>query len=180
MAKKFRPCASGAMYWAPWGWSISAVMSGIVFSLLSPAVRQHALDVGRHDFGGGAQDVFVEQGLVARRLEVQLDGARPRRLAADMQDEARRGIDLARGADRQEEAAALESCVDLVHVERQLAEPDDVWPELSHGLAVGADRLRREVNVGFEDRAAVHAADLAIAAVHVDHVLRARHLMQRV
>src|SRR6185295_7142359 len=135
------------MYWAPSGWPMLDVMSGIVFSLLSPAIRQHALDIGRHDLGGGAVDVFVEQGLVAGRLEVQLDGARPRRLAPDMQDEAGRGIDLARGADRQEEAAALQGGVDFVHVERHLAEPHDVWPELAHGLAVGADRLRCEVDL---------------------------------
>ena len=79
-----------------------------------------------------------------------------------------------------EEAAALEGCMDLVHVERHLAEPDDVRPELTHRLAVGADRLRRQVDVGFEDGAAVHATDLAVAAMHVDHVLRARLLVQRV
>src|ERR1044072_5162175 len=106
------------MYWAPSGWPMLDVMSGIVLSLLSPAIRQHALDIGRHDLSGGAVDVFVEQGLVAGRLEVQLDGARPRRLAADMQDEARRGIDLARGPDRQEQAAALEGGINLNTLQR--------------------------------------------------------------
>jgi hypothetical protein len=124
--------------------------------------------------------VFVEQGLVAGRLDIELDGARPALLAADMHDEAGGGIDLARGADRQEEAAALQDGVDLVHVQRHLAEPHDVWPELAHGLAVGADRLRREVDVGLEHLVAIHAANLAVAAVHVDDVLRARHLVQRV
>src|SRR4029453_1096897 len=162
------------MYCAPWGWAMLVVTSGIVFSLLLPAVRQHALDIGRHDLRGGAVDMFVEQRLIAGRLEVQLDGARPMRLAADMQHEARRGIDLARGADRQEQAAALQRGIDLVHMERHLAEPDDVWPEFPHRLAVGTHRLRCEIDIGLEDLAAVHAADLAVAAMHVDHVLRAR------
>src|SRR5882672_5167769 len=125
------------MYCAPCGWAMPVVTSGMVFSLVLPAVRQDALDIGRHDLGGGAVDVFVEQRLVAGRLEVELDSARPRRLAADMQDEARGRIDLARGADRQEQAAALQGRIDLVHVERHLAEPDDVRPELAHRLAVG-------------------------------------------
>ena len=121
--------------------------------------------------------MFVEQRLVVGRLEVELDrvgvGA-----AARLQHETRGGIDLARGADRHEQAAALQGGVDLVHVHRHLAEPHDVRPEFAHRLAVGADRLGREVDIGGEHGAAVHAADLAVAAVHVDDVLRTRLLVQ--
>ena len=50
------------------------VMSGMVSSSLFPAVRQHALDIGRHGQRGGAVDVLMEQRLVVGRLEVELDG----------------------------------------------------------------------------------------------------------
>src|SRR5512144_330983 len=102
------------MYCAPCCRAMAVVMSGMVsLSSIPPTVRQDALDIGRHDLGGGAIDVFVEQRLIAGRLEIELDGARPALLAADMHDEAGGGIDLARGADRQEEAAALQRGVDL-------------------------------------------------------------------
>ena len=52
--------------------------------------------------------------------------------------------------------------------------------QFAHRLAVGADRLGREVDIGGEHGAAVHAADLAVAAMHVDHVARARLLVQRI
>ena len=47
-------------------------------------------------------------------------------------------------------------------------------------LQLGQTDCGDEVDVGLEDGAAVHAADLAVAAVHMDHVLRARLLVQRV
>src|SRR5216684_1376574 len=104
---------SGAMWWAPCaGLVMPGDMSGMVFSLQFDAVRQDALDIGRHDLGGGAVDMFLEQRLVAAGLEVELDGAGARPVAADMQHEACGGIDLARGADRQEQAATVQHLVD--------------------------------------------------------------------
>src|ERR1044072_6376418 len=133
------------MYWAPWGplscgWAMAVVISGMVFSSILPALRQDALDIGRHDLGGGAVDMFVEQRLAAGWLEIELDGMGARLAAPHVQHEARRRIDLARGADRQEQAAALQGGVDLVHVHGHLAEPHDVRPQLSQRLAVGANR----------------------------------------
>ncbi len=122
--------------------------------------------------------MFLEQRLVAAGFEVELDGMGTRPVAADMQHEARGGIDLARGADRQEEAAAVEHLVDLVHAHRHFAEPHDVGAQLADGLAVRAHRGGREILVRFEDLAAIHAADLAVAAVHVDDAPGAGHLVQ--
>src|SRR5882724_5244056 len=140
---------SGAMWCAPCACAaMPGDMSGMGLSLQFDAVRQDALDVGRYDLGGGAVDMFLEQGLVAAGFEVELDGPRAWPVAADMQHEARGGIDLARGADRHEQAAAVQHLIDLVHVHGHLAEPHDVRPELAHGMAMGAHRGWRQILVG--------------------------------
>ena len=41
-----------------------------------PALGQDALDIGRHDPGGGTVDVFAKQRLIFGRFEIELDGVR--------------------------------------------------------------------------------------------------------
>ena len=136
--------------------------------------------IGRHGLGRGTVYVFVEQALVVGRLEVQFDRAGARRVAAHMQHEARGGIDLAGRADRQEQAAALQHLVDFLEMHRHLAEPDDVGPQFTDGFAVRADEAGVRSCSDSNTVAAGHAADLAVAPVHVDHPLRSGLLVQQV
>ena len=88
-------------------------------------------------------------------------------------------IDGARGAYYEEHRRAVEPAIDDVHVERYLAEPDDVR---THGLTTGFTS-RKSVRglVGFAVRKGQIAADAARlkkASVHVVDTLRAGTLVQ--
>src|SRR5260370_3433427 len=109
------------MCWAPCGCLITLVgMSGIIPSLLGPATLEDVLDIGRHDPGGGAIDMFLEQRLVVGWFEVDLDGMSVC-AAAHLQHEAIRAIDFAPRADAPQQAAAFQSGVDLVHMHGHVA-----------------------------------------------------------
>src|SRR3546814_6047994 len=116
-----------------------------------PAIGKRPLDEGRHLDAGPAIAPLVEQRIALRRLEVQLHRVG---VAVGMRlgDEAGRGIDIAGSADGDEKVAVSERLVAAVHLQRHLAEPDDVRAKRTVGppgrteafarqrLAPGADR----------------------------------------
>lgn len=85
-------------------------------------------------FAGLAAMGFGERGGVGGRFGAEVDGASVR---GDLDGEAGGGMDLAGGADGEEDRAAVEFAGDLVEVERDFAEPADVRADLP---AAGAAR----------------------------------------
>ena len=95
-------------------------------------------------------------------------------------DEAGGGIDVAAGADRDEQIARANARVDLLHPIGHLAEPDDVRPHAPGLLHVPHDQIDREIRLPGLLRAAMRAQRLQDLAMHVDEVPRARPLVQRI
>ena len=91
----------------------------------------------------GAVDRLVEQVRAVRRLEVELH--RMRAVLARHGHEAGRRIDVAAGADGNEEIGSSESLVDALHLVGHLAEPDDVGAHAALFPAAGALRLQAQV-----------------------------------
>src|SRR5258708_35243108 len=127
-------------------------------------------------FGGGAEDDFIEGFEVEGFFGAYVDGA-DAALVGDV-DEAGSGIDGAGGADDEEGGGAVEFAVDGVHVEGDLAEPDDVRADRS-----GAGFAGREVS-GFvegvvgEGLVAARAAGLEERAVHMMDAVGAGALVE--
>src|SRR5215469_2588595 len=88
--------------------------------------------------GGGAEEDVVEREGVGGLFGADVYGAGGL-LAGDV-DEAGGGIDGARGSDDEEDGGAVESGVDAVHVEGDLAEPDDVGADESATVFAGGER----------------------------------------
>ncbi len=98
---------------------------------------------GGKDFGGGAQEDFAEGVGVEGFLGAYVDGADAGSVG-DV-DEAGGGVDGAGGAYDEEGGGAVEFAVDAVHVERDLAKPDDVGTD---GAAAGG--AGRDVALGLD------------------------------
>ena len=79
---------------------------------------------------------FGEERACGAGFEVEFQSV-GRACRADRLDEACGRVDLARGADRDEEIASRERVVDAVEVEGHFAEPDDVGAKL---VLAGAGR----------------------------------------
>lgn len=141
----------------------------------SAVVAQERGEEGGHRLARQALDALVEGARHGAGLEVELHRARA---ARDLGDEARGGMDLAAGADRHEEVAAIERGADLVHRERHLAEPHDMRPHAPRAAAGRAGRRDREILLPRRDMAAMAAARLAELAMHVHEAPRACARMQ--
>lgn len=92
--------------------------------------------------------------------------------------EAGRRIDVAGGADGDEEIGLAQRLVNVVHTQRHLAEPHHVWPQRRRELAAVATVVNAEIAGPFEHLARLGAAHLQQFAVHVQHPLAAGALMQ--
>ena len=99
-------------------------------------------------------------------LEVELD--RGGSAGPGLGDESRRRIDVARRADRDEEAGAVEGGPDPLHLQRHLAEPDHVRAQARRPPAIRATDVARQVLVPDMHGAAMLALDLEQLAMHVD------------
>ena len=99
-------------------------------------------------------------------------------VAPDLLHEARRRVDVARGADRDEEVAAGELEGDAVHLEGHLVEPHHVGAHGAHRAAAAARRVEPQVAAPGHHRVAARAAGLEHLAVHVDDALVAGALVQ--
>lgn len=133
--------------------------------------HKHLIHPGRDHLRRRAVPGLVEGARQHGRLQVQLHCARamcsyrPARCSASCSGEARRRIDLPARADRGEEAAALlQRLLDLLHVQRDLAEPDDVGTQ-SLGTAGGTGRGSQPGALEWGDRAAAQAPRLGEFAV---------------
>src|SRR5699024_11180925 len=92
---------------------------GIARRLRSPGglfATDDLLHPGRHELRGSAGTHVVEHGGAATGIEVELNRARSGSTGLD--DEARRGIDLARSADGGKHIAVVEAPHDLLHLVR--------------------------------------------------------------
>src|SRR3546814_917119 len=98
--------------------------------------RQQPRHESRHGAGRRAVFRLGEERRALRRFEVELDGARAG--IARLLHEARGGVDVSRGADGEEQAAAAERVLDALHLERHLAEPHDLRAHAAGGVAAGA------------------------------------------
>ena len=109
-------------------------------------LAQDALHQRGHDLGGAPLYVGVFVFGVGRDLE-RLDPGPRARAARGVQQPGRRP-DLAAGPDRQEVRARLHRGLDLVEVERHLAEPDDVRSQaVVSARGAGQEVWRRAVEV---------------------------------
>src|SRR6266566_3171383 len=128
-------------------------------------------------FGGGAEDDFIEGVAVEGLFGAYVDGADVA-LVGDV-DEPGGGIDGAGGADYEKSGGAVKFVVNGVHVEWDLAEPDDVRAD--GGVAGFADgeglRVFVEGLVG-EGFVGTSAAGLKEAAVHVVDAVGAGALVE--
>jgi len=93
-------------------------------------------------------------------------------------DEAGRRVDVARGADGNEQIAARQALVDLLHVEGHFTEPDDVGANPARGHAPGALGSQRQFLAAGIDLVAALAAHLVQLAVHVQWLPAAGALVQ--
>lgn len=141
----------------------------------SARVAQQRGEEGGHGLARRALDALVEGARHGARLEVELHRARATR---HLGDEAGGGMDVAAGADRHEEVAAIERGADLLHRERHLAEPHHMRAHAAHAPAGRAGRRDREVLLPWRDMAAMDAARLAELAMHVHEAPRSRPRMQ--
>lgn len=114
----------------------------------------------------GSESDLVEGVGIERFFRADVDGA-DASLPGDM-DEASGGIDGAGGPNYEEDCSALKFAVDAVHVERDLAEPDDVRTDRSAAVFAGGESRGGLVQglVG-EGPVAADAAGLEEASVHV-------------
>src|SRR3546814_14004815 len=87
-----------------------------------PAIAEDPLDEGRHLDAGGAVAALAEQRMTFRWLEVKLHRV-SMSIAAHLGDEAGRRIDVARGAERDEEVAGSQRPVDALHPHRPPPHP---------------------------------------------------------
>ena len=77
------------------------------------------------------------------RFQIDLQGMRTR--VTRLFDEARRRVDMAKGADADEQLALLQRVVDALHVIGHLAEPDDIRAQRTDQPAAGARLADRHV-----------------------------------
>src|SRR3546814_9133844 len=82
-------------------------------------------------------------------------------------DEAGRGIDIAGSADGDEKVAVSERLVDAVHLQRHLAEPDDVRAQRTVGPTGRTEAFARQRLAPGADAATDQTARLQQLAVHV-------------
>jgi len=147
--------------------------------IMGPSVlrgrRELSCVEGGEDFGGGAEEDFVEGFGVERRFGACVDGA-DAALVGDV-DEAGGGVDVAGGSYDEEGGGAVEFGVDVLHGERDFAEPDDVRADGMAAVFAGGEGFFVEGGVGEGDVAA-GAAGLEELAVHVVEVLRAGALVE--
>ena len=93
-------------------------------------------------------------------------------------DEARRRVDLAGGADRDEQVAGAERGLDRLEPERHLAEPDDVRSQAAARPAAGAGIRAGQIAPPWQNRGAGRATHLEQLAVHVDQPAAAGALVE--
>ena len=87
-------------------------------------------------------------------------------------------MDVARGADREEQRAIGDGLIDPVHLQRYFAEPDDIGPHGADLLATRAGRVEAEVVLPRRDPGTRAAPGLEHLAMHVDEVRCSGALMQ--
>src|SRR6185503_11122804 len=135
----------------------------------SPSLGELLLDIARHHLRGRPVMLLGKMGGALGGLEVELD-----RVRAGAEDrflhEAGGGIDVARGADREEQLASTERIRDAVHLERHLAEPDDVRAHAAAARAARALGFERKILLPGMHAGAELAARLEHLAMHVDEV----------
>src|SRR3546814_11083732 len=90
-----------------------------------PAIAEYPLDEGRHLDAGGAVAALAEQRMTFRWFEIQLHRV-SMSIAAHLGDEAGRRIDVARGADRDEEVAGCQRLLYAPHLHWHLPDPPHV------------------------------------------------------
>ena len=90
------------------------------------------------------------------RVQVQLHRSRPVALGALMKTCGR--VDIARGADGEEQIALLQRPGDAGQLQRHFPEPDDVRAQIARLAAAAADRIETQILANIEHQ----AADLAV------------------
>ena len=99
---------------------------------------------------------------------------------ARLRHEARRRIDAAARADRDEQVAGNQRLVDAVHLARHLAEPHHVGPQGARLAASRADRLGGQVLGPGIARQTCGAERAGKLTMHMDQLVRAGRLVQAV
>lgn len=137
---------------------------------------QQFFDIAGHDLRRRTVKGFVEQARALRWFEIEFNAicARPPGLG----DKTGGRVDIAAGADGDEQVSGSQSLVDLRHVVGHFAEPDDVW---SHGpgeAALPTARIKCQVPGPLHGIAAVIAKRACYLTMHMDDGLAARRLMQ--
>lgn len=97
---------------------------------------------------------------------------------AGLGDESCRRIDVARRADRDEKAGAVEGGPDPLQLQRHLAEPDHMRAKPGRPAAIGAAHVARQVLMPDMHGTAMLALDLEQLAMHVDQGPRAGAFVQ--
>lgn len=98
---------------------------------------------------------------------------------ADSLHETRRGIDVARGPDRDEEIAALQCLADATEGKGHLSEPHDMRPKPTEIAALRAGRRFVQVpGPGKHHRSRAAATNPSEITVHMNDLSRARPLVQ--
>jgi hypothetical protein len=114
-------------------------------------------------------------GVVGR---LQIDLASPNVERSRLGYESSRWVDRAGCADRDKKIGFAQSGVNLVHLKRHLAEPDDAGPEDAYPAAGWATIPKTKILAPLTYDLASHAARLQQFAVHVDDALGAGALMK--
>src|SRR6202012_5432149 len=137
----------------------------------------------RERFSGGAEDDFVEGVDVERLFRAYVNRA-DAALIGNV-NETSGGIDRAGGANNEKDGGTAEFVVDALHIEGNLAEPDNMRADGLAATFAGGELVRIFVEGLIEEgfrrtltTRAARAARFEQAAVHVMDAMRARALVE--